>query len=123
MFSLYVHQYIVASALLGGIAGSFLVPFIWNRFVGPLLARNRFKSLKEIHKHKTLDIDESGLWIGEFPNLLKWSEFVKWKESEECILAYVDKNVFFSIPKRVASDTFNVRLLREMLKNEMGSST
>lgn len=123
MFSLYVHQYIVAGALLGGIAGSFLVPFIWNRFVGPLLARNRFKRLKKIHKHKTLGIDESGLWIGESPNLLKWGEFVKWKESEECILAYVDKNAFFVIPKRVASDTFNVRLLREMLKNEMGSST
>lgn len=122
MLGLYAHQYLVAGALLGGIAGSFLVPFIWNRFVGPVLARNRFKGLKESHKHKTLDIDESGLWIGDPPGLLKWSEFVKWKESGECILAYIDKNIFFVIPKRVASDTFNVHRLREMLKNEVGSA-
>lgn len=61
--------------------------------------------------------------VGESSKLLKWSEFVKWKENEEYILAYVEKNIFFVVPKRFASDSFSVSLLIEMLKNEVGNAT
>ena len=119
----FLKEYLLACTMIGAIAGSFFAPFFWNNFAAQIISRLKYRKLTAAQKNQVISISEEGVGFGVSQAVIAWKMFVKWKENQDYILAYLNKSTFLIIPKRIIEQGIDVSEIKLRLAMEVGDAT
>jgi YcxB-like protein len=107
---------------IGMLLGTFVVPILAMRFVGPRNARRHFKAMKILHGPIELTWAAEGLTekTSTSSSLTPWNHFPKWREDEASFIIFVAPTMYRVVPKRFLTEGQNDDL-RAHLKQCLGA--
>ena len=109
-------------SLIGGLLGGVALVVILRFIVIPMQGRRQYRKYKAIQGEFAIELEDEGLQM-TFANgysLVRWDQTLKWREDEQFILIFPMPRIYYVVPKHVASQGFNVELLRQKLTSHVG---
>ena len=109
---------IAALALIGGVAGGLLFHFV----VYPFFAKRHYRKYKLIQEPFTIQLKDDGVLIQSDDNrgLIKWEHMHKWRQNDRYVLIYPMPKLFYIVPKTVGETGFDIAVLVEALRTNVG---
>ena len=96
----------IAGGIIGGLIGGTFAGAITRYVYIPWKARRVFRQQKSLQREYTMSWNADGIQTksknGE--NSSSWSDFIRWKESENLFLLYISDIQFYMFPKRAFSN-------------------
>jgi|ERR1051326_1594803 hypothetical protein len=112
---------IVGFTLIGGIVGE----TITRNVIIPARRRLSYRRNELLHNEFTIEINDRDMRIFSIKTkiTLTSENVVKWKEGKDHILIYIAPRMYFTLPKRLATTTFDLDILRARLRKYTGAPT
>jgi hypothetical protein len=112
------------STLIYGLMVGVVVAAVIRFVVAPIQGRRQYDKYKAIKEEFEIELVEDGLKLSSANGntIARWDQTVKWRENEEFILIYPMSRVYYTVPKRVVAQGFDIELLRQKLVTKVGVS-
>lgn len=114
--------FILGWSLIGAVIGGFVGGLISRYILLPRRLKSRFAERKALHRKSTLSWDQKGLTV-ENENghsIVPWSDFLKSRENEKFILLYTSRAMFLIVPKRIFTESDQLKDFRELVLASVG---
>lgn len=102
--------------IVGGILCHYVFfPFFWKR---------QYRKYKMIQEEITLRLENETITITSQDGQaqIDLSKMLKWKENSDYVLLYLMPRLFYIIPKRIEASGFDIHVLTDLLKKQLGKA-
>ena len=113
---------IIKAGAIGGLVGGFAVALVGRYILLPILARRHYRKYKAIHEEFTIELLNDGVRFSspDADGKLTWNKMLKWRENKNYILIYPMPRLFHIVPKSIASNGFDLKVLTDGLLQHIG---
>jgi hypothetical protein len=110
--------------LLGGLIGGGISGAFFYYVVLPRQARHYYQKYKAIQEEFEIELFEEGLNLSSRNGswLVRWDQAIKWREDAQFVLIYPMPRLYHIVPKQIASQGFDIELLRSKLTTHLGAA-
>jgi hypothetical protein len=110
--------------LLGGLIGGCISGAFIYYLVIPMRVRRYYQKYKAIQEEFEIELLEDGLNLSSRNGswLVRWDQAIKWREDAQFVLIYPMPRLYHIVPKQIASQGFDVELLRSKLTSHLGTA-
>jgi hypothetical protein len=85
-------------------------------------ARRMYRQYKGIQEPMTVELSDDGLRVGSVDGeaILPWRKILQWRQNDQFVLIYKMPMLFYLLPKSLARQGFDIRLLVQRLAERVG---
>jgi hypothetical protein len=113
-----------AGGVTWGIAALILIPILMlllregvHLLYVPCRARRDYATYRRLKHNGQVGLEPEGLrFIDDDSNLLlRWEDFLKWRQSPKTTIMYMSPRIYIQLPERLASAGFDMQAVRDNL--------